>query len=43
LERILRAGDDDVIELACHPGDTDDALCSSYRQEREDELHHAWR
>jgi predicted glycoside hydrolase/deacetylase ChbG (UPF0249 family) len=35
LERILRASEDGLIELACHPGYCDDALRSSYRQPRE--------
>jgi chitin disaccharide deacetylase len=38
LRRVLCASDDRVIELACHPGYCDDALRSSYREEREAEL-----
>jgi chitin disaccharide deacetylase len=38
LERVLRANDDDLIELACHPGYCDETLRSSYRREREAEL-----
>jgi len=38
LERLLRASDDDLIELACHPGYCDASLRSSYRREREAEL-----
>jgi predicted glycoside hydrolase/deacetylase ChbG (UPF0249 family) len=38
LRRVLRANDEQLIELACHPGYADDALRSSYREERETEL-----
>jgi chitin disaccharide deacetylase len=40
LERVLRTcSDHRLVELACHPGYLDDALRSSYRTEREVELH----
>jgi predicted glycoside hydrolase/deacetylase ChbG (UPF0249 family) len=38
LVGILRTSEDDVIELACHPGYCDAALHSSYRKQREVEL-----
>jgi len=38
LEGILGSSDDDLIELACHPGYVDGSLRSSYRRERELEL-----
>jgi len=38
LERILRASEEALIELACHPGYCDSALRSSYRHPREVEL-----
>jgi predicted glycoside hydrolase/deacetylase ChbG (UPF0249 family) len=39
LERVLRAHGDPLLELGCHPGYADPDLHSSYRQEREAELH----